>query len=128
MTVATCAYLDSFCQLVAADCDCACLSLAAALLAAWEVTPADQSAYWAQVPDDVKLTLHYYNVPCSVEPDSEFNPLRIVRSLYQPGDFVVIKVCLHGDGSRVLSSAPVFAAAKGCCESATGKSVAGVRH
>ncbi len=63
------------------------------LYAAWEVTKADPSAYWEQVPDKVKLTLHYYNVPCSVEPESEFNPLRIVRTLYQPGDFVVIKVC-----------------------------------
>ena len=60
--------------------------------AAWEVTPADQAEYWEQVPDKVKLTLHYYNVPCSVEPESDFNPLRIVRTLYQPGDFVVIKV------------------------------------
>ena len=60
--------------------------------AAWEVTPADPAEYWRQVPDAVKLTLHYYNVPCSVEPESEFNPLRIVRTLYQPGDFVVIKV------------------------------------
>ena len=57
--------------------------------------PANQSAYWQQVPDAVKLTLHYYNVPCSVEPDSEFNPLRIVRTLYQPGDFVVIKVLMQ---------------------------------
>ena len=62
------------------------------LCAAWEVKPADQMAYWQQVPDAVKLTLHYYNVPCSVEPDSEFNPLRIVKTLYQPGDFIVIKV------------------------------------
>ena len=66
------------------------------LLAAWEVTPADQTQYWEQVPDHVKLALHYYNVPCSIEPDSEFNPLRIVKTLYQPGDFVVIKVGAHG--------------------------------
>jgi len=65
------------------------------LSAAWEVTPADQTQYWEQVPDNVKLTLHYYNVPCSIEPDSEFNPLRIVKTLYQPGDFVVIKVGAH---------------------------------
>lgn len=64
--------------------------------AAWEVTPADQTQYWEQVPDNVKLTLHYYNVPCSIEPDSEFNPLRIVKTLYQPGDFVVIKVSACG--------------------------------
>ena len=69
------------------------MTCALAECAAWEVTPADQTAYWDQVPDQVKLTLHYYNVPCSVEPESEFNPLRIIRTLYQPGDFVVIKAC-----------------------------------
>ena len=68
--------------------------------AAWEAKPADQAAYWAQVPDAVKLTLHYYNVPFSVEPES--NPLRMIRTLYQPGDFVVVKACVPVDSSTRL--------------------------
>ena len=66
---------------------------ASVVYAAWEVKRSDPTAYWEQVPDEVKLALHYYNVPCSVEPESEFNPLRIVKTLYQPGDCVIIKAC-----------------------------------
>ena len=36
--------------------------------------------------------MHYYNVPCDVEPDSPFNPLKIIKAIYRPGDFVAIKL------------------------------------
>ena len=42
--------------------------------------------------------LHLYNVPSSVDPASEANPLRMVKTLYQPGDLIVIKV-----GNSLLS-------------------------
>ena len=41
--------------------------------------------------------MHYYNVPCDIEPDSAFNPLNIIKSIYRPGDFVVLKLDIDNE-------------------------------
>lgn len=41
--------------------------------------------------------MHYYNVPCDIEPDSPFNPLNIIKSIYRPGDFVAIKLDIDNE-------------------------------
>ena len=58
----------------------------------WEIRPVKAVEYWADVPVEMRARMHYFNVPCDVEPDSPFNPLNIVKAMYQPGDFVVIKL------------------------------------
>lgn len=63
----------------------------------WEIKPATAAEYWADVPLDVRGRMHYFNVPCDTTPDSPFNPLNIVRNMYQPGDFVVIKLDIDNE-------------------------------
>ena len=41
--------------------------------------------------------LHYYNVPCDTDPESPFNPLNIIKSIYKPGDFVVLKLDIDNE-------------------------------
>lgn len=48
--------------------------------------------YWAEVPLEMRARMHYFNVPCDIDAASPFNPLNIVKAMYQPGDFVVVKL------------------------------------
>ncbi len=41
------------------------------------------SIYWADVPMEQKPKMHYYNVPCDIDPESPFNPLNIVKKIYK---------------------------------------------
>jgi len=41
------------------------------------------SIYWADVPMEQKPKMHYYNVPCDIDPESPFNPLNIVKRIYR---------------------------------------------
>ena len=41
------------------------------------------SIYWADVPMEQKPQMHYYNVPCDIDPESPFNPLNIVKKIYK---------------------------------------------
>ena len=54
---------------------------------AWEVDVKPQ--YWNNVTDDVQGKLHFYNKPVSSDVKSSSHPLQILKSIYQPGDFVV---------------------------------------
>ena len=48
--------------------------------------------YWAEVPPELRGRMHYFNVPCDTAPNSSFNPLNIIKAMYRPGDFVVVKL------------------------------------
>lgn len=63
----------------------------------WEITAVAAAEYWADVPLDMRAKMHYFNVPCDTAPDSPFNPLNIVMNMYQPGDFVVIKLDIDNE-------------------------------
>lgn len=52
-------------------------------LAGWEIKPVNASIYWADVPMEQKPKMHYYNVPCDIDPESPFNPLNIVKKIYR---------------------------------------------
>ena len=49
----------------------------------WEISPINASIYWADVPVEQKSKMHYYNVPCDIDPESPFNPLNIVKKIYR---------------------------------------------
>lgn len=59
---------------------------------AWEVLFLNQTQYWDEVPTDIKSKLHLYNVPVSSNSKDGDNPLNIIRSKAQPGDFVALKL------------------------------------
>ena len=44
------------------------------------------SIYWEDVPMEQKPKMHYYNVPCDIDPESPFNPLNIVKKIYRRGN------------------------------------------
>ena len=64
---------------------------------AWEARPLNASEYWASVPDDVATKLHYYNAPVTTSPASHMNPLRVIRDVARPGDFVAFKLDIDAD-------------------------------
>jgi hypothetical protein len=45
--------------------------------------------YWSQVPGDMLPRLHFYNIPVTIDAAHAANPFNIIKSVYQPGDFVV---------------------------------------
>lgn len=45
--------------------------------------------YWDYVPHDVQGKLHFYNQAISSDLTSPSHPLKILKTVYQPGDFVV---------------------------------------
>ena len=60
---------------------------------AWEATPHEDRKIFNRMPTRVLDVLSYYNVPIdSSTPDARHNPLRTLRTLARPNDFVVIKV------------------------------------
>ena len=60
--------------------------------------------YWADVPLEMRARMHYFNVPCDTAPDSPFNPLNIVKNMYRPGDFVVIKLDIDHEQIEQVST------------------------
>lgn len=44
-----------------------------------------------------RAKIHYFNIPCDVAPDSPFNPLNILKAIYKPGDYVVIKLDIDNE-------------------------------
>ena len=52
----------------------------------------DKSAYWLEVPPRLEKKLRFYNIGVETDPASPKNPLNIIRRLYRPGDFVVLKL------------------------------------
>lgn len=52
----------------------------------------------------MRARMHYFNVPCDVGLDSPFNPLNIVKAMYKPGDFVVIKLDIDTEDIELVSA------------------------
>jgi len=58
----------------------------------WEVQPLPPGQVWATIPAEVKPYYHWYNVPANPAKDHSDNPLRILRQIAKPEDFVLLKI------------------------------------
>jgi hypothetical protein len=68
---------------------------------AWEATVINPSKIYESVPDEVLANLTYFNVPADPAVDSKHNPLRFIKMITRPDDFVVVKIDI--DNSHVES-------------------------
>lgn len=59
---------------------------------AWEATPHAPLDIYDSVPAAVVSKLTYFNVPADPKPGAKHNPLRILKEITKPDDFVVIKI------------------------------------
>lgn len=60
---------------------------------AWEATPYNGDApILSKLPKSVHDALSYYNVPVDPTPGARENPLRTLRAVATPADFVVLKI------------------------------------
>ena len=59
---------------------------------AYEAGRREAAQYWAEVPEAVRPTLHYFNLPASAEEGSPDNPLTLLAAVCRPCDYVVIKI------------------------------------
>ncbi|KAG5178779.1 hypothetical protein JKP88DRAFT_168563 [Tribonema minus] len=59
---------------------------------AWEAAPLDSAKVWAQIPEWLKPTYHWHNVPADPAPESENNPWDVLRAVAAPEDYVVVKL------------------------------------
>lgn len=58
----------------------------------WEVDGIDQQKYWETVDVDVYGKLTLYNIPVSADMSDKGHPFNLLRQVYRPGDFVVVKL------------------------------------
>lgn len=59
---------------------------------AYELKQMDLNQYWASVPADAKLRLHFLNEGIQADPTSAEHPIHLIRQRVRPGDFLVIKL------------------------------------
>ncbi|GAB4815494.1 hypothetical protein N2152v2_002540 [Parachlorella kessleri] len=59
---------------------------------AWEVENQPPQEYWSHVPAGILPHLHFYNIPVTIDETHADNPFNIIKAVYQPGDFVVVKL------------------------------------
>ena len=57
---------------------------------AWEATP--HADPYAAMPSSVLDAISYFNVPVNSTRNHAFNPLRLLRAVARPEDFVVLKL------------------------------------
>ena len=72
----------------------------------------DEKLYWLEVPPWLKKKLRFFNFAVETDPASPKNPLNIIRRIYRPGDFVVLKLDIDNEkvSSRVAPRVKVSAA------------------
>jgi len=58
----------------------------------WEATPMKPKQLFEEYPLRVLSKLSYFNVPINASPSALHNPLRVLRVLVKPEDYVVIKI------------------------------------
>ena len=59
---------------------------------AWEATPYNDLDIFASMPSEVFDSMSYFNIPADPKIGSKFNPLRTLRDVCKPSDFVVLKI------------------------------------
>jgi hypothetical protein len=58
----------------------------------WEMTLLEPKAFWEGVPDPIRESYNFYNIPISSNISSKSNPLRIIKDLATLDDFVAFKL------------------------------------
>jgi len=58
----------------------------------YEYTLLEPEDYWSRVPMKYKSRFSFFNVPASADPNSENNPLRLIKTTAKPKDFVSFKL------------------------------------
>eukprot|EP00878_Enallax_costatus_P010856 GHUV01011336.1.p1 GENE.GHUV01011336.1~~GHUV01011336.1.p1 ORF type:complete len:374 (+),score=32.52 GHUV01011336.1:1639-2760(+) len=58
----------------------------------WEAAPADPAKVFRYVPKDILHKYQYFNTPATGDRLDPSNPVNIMKSIAQPGDFVVFKL------------------------------------
>ena len=74
-----------------ADTNLTAIPLATQHATGWEVRP-HAATFMQTVPADLKDRVHFFHRPISSEANHTDNPVRFVKQLYTPGDFVVFKL------------------------------------
>jgi hypothetical protein len=59
---------------------------------AWEATPMDNATTWSEIPVEVQPYYHWFNVPANPTIGHADNPLRIMKEVVKPNDFLVFKL------------------------------------
>ena len=69
----------------------------------------------AGMPLEVKGILSYFNVPVDPSPSAEHNPLRTLKALTRPQDFVVLKIDIDNTPVRRLRVATLDSLCAATC-------------
>jgi hypothetical protein len=59
---------------------------------AWEANALNTSLVFAGYPAEIVSKLTYFNVPCTTGPLDSMNPIRMLKQLTRPEDYVVFKI------------------------------------
>lgn len=61
-------------------------------LFAWEVQTMEQKEWWSRVPDNIKPRLQFFNTAISSDRTNPMNPVRFIKGIARPEDYVIIKL------------------------------------
>lgn len=64
---------------------------------AWEATKHEPTKIFADYPGDVAGKISYYNVPCPTDVNDTMSPIRMIKALVRPDDFLVFKIDIDND-------------------------------
>ena len=66
---------------------------------AWEAKKFNSSEIYDGMPADVVSVISYFNLGVDVTPGAKHNPLRTLREIAKPSDFVVMKIDIDPDSA-----------------------------
>jgi hypothetical protein len=58
----------------------------------WEVTLLEPNDFWSHVPQRYVDMYHFFNAPISSDPKDHHSPLRVIKKIAKPEDFVSFKL------------------------------------
>lgn len=59
---------------------------------AWEISLLEPTSFWKEVPPSLNHLYHFYNIPISSNITNKDSPLRIIKRMATPDDFVAFKL------------------------------------
>ncbi|WIA15646.1 hypothetical protein OEZ85_002272 [Tetradesmus obliquus] len=82
------------------------LGLAFDRLLLWEAKPLDPAKVYSKVPPELLHKYQYFNIPAHTDLSSPSHPVRILKQIAQPGDFVVFKLDIdHAESETAILQA-----------------------
>ena len=63
----------------------------------WEASKHEPNAIFSEYPKDVAGKISYFNVPAPMDVNDKMSPIRMIKTIVRPNDFLVLKIDIDND-------------------------------